>query len=44
MFCGNIKDDTIITNAYIPDSYYDDVKKITLTKADVILSNQSNVG
>ena len=44
MFCGNIKDDTIITNAYIPDSYYDDVKKITLTKADVILSNQSNIG
>ena len=39
MFCGNIKDNTIITDINIPSNYIDDVKKITVTKAKVKLSD-----
>lgn len=41
MFCGNIKDDTIITDAYIPSTYKNG---ITLTETRVCLSRQGNVG
>lgn len=44
MFCGNVQDNTIITDAYIPDAYKSDNKKITLTTTKVQLSQQGNIG
>lgn len=38
MFCGNVKDDTILRDVNIPSSYESDKKKITVTKAKVSLS------
>ena len=38
MFCGNIKDDTIIKDANIPDEYKNDQNKITHTQTKVCLS------
>jgi len=38
MFCGNVKDDTIIKDINIPKTYIDDKYKITTTKARVRLS------
>lgn len=41
MFCGNVKDDTIIKDINIPKTYIDDKYKITTTKARVRLSQFS---
>ena len=41
MFCGNVKDDTIIQDINIPETYIDDDNKITTTKARVRLSQFS---
>lgn len=38
MFCGNVKDDTIMQDINIPETYIDDDYKITTTKARVRLS------
>ena len=40
MFCANIKDDTIIRDAKIPESYYNDQNRLSITKANVILSEK----
>ena len=40
MFCGNIKDDTIITDTYVPDAYKNDKNRITHTVAKVCLSQK----
>ncbi|WP_279148310.1 hypothetical protein [Segatella bryantii] len=40
MFCANVKDDTIIRDAKIPESYYNDQNRLSITKANVILSEK----
>lgn len=40
MFCANVKDDTIIRNSKIPDSYYNDKDRISIAKATVVLSEK----
>lgn len=40
MFCGNVKDDTIIEDANIPENYIQAKDKITITRAKVVLSTE----
>lgn len=40
MFCANVKDDTIIRDSKIPDSYYEDTDRISIAKTTVVLSEK----